>query len=186
MKLTFDQIKFACTGAVSITEEDGLIRFRRMLPAQLDAALARSEAYHIRVHSTTGVKLTFRTDSTSLFLDANFSRGTMSYAAVDIMVDGRLIGSVDNFSHEEIPVFHTQKTYKLGDYSGRFDLGPGEKTVRVHLSWGPVAAIRELSLDDGATFTPGTTCASATGSCTPTPRGLTIISKACGSKYNPL
>lgn len=154
MKLTFDQIKSACTGAVSITEEDGLIRFHRMLPSQLDAALARSEAYHIRAHSTTGVKLTFRTDSTSLFLDVNASRGTMSYFAVDVLVNGTLIGSVDNFSQEEIPVFHVKKTYKLGDYSGHFDLGPGEKTVRVHLPWGPVAAIRELSLDDGATFIP--------------------------------
>lgn len=155
MKLTFDQIKSACTGAVDITQDEaGLVRFHRMLPAQRDAALARNEAYPIRTHSTTGVKLTFRTNSTNLFLDVNFSRGTMSYAAIDILVDGQLIGSVDNFSHEEVPVFHAKKLYKLGDYSGRFDLGPGEKTVRVHLPWGPVAAIRELSLDDGASFIP--------------------------------
>ena len=154
MKLTLEQIRAACTGAVSVTEEDGLVRFQRMLPAQLDAALARSEAYYIRARSTTGVKLTFRTDSTSLFLDVNASRGTMSYFAVDVLVNGTLVGSVDNFSHEDVPVFHANKSYKLGDYSGRFDLGPGEKTVRVHLSWGPVAAIRELSLDDGASFLP--------------------------------
>lgn len=154
MKLTFGQIKSACSGAVNITQEDGLVRFHRMQQAQLDGILALSETYYIRAHSTAGVKLDFRTDSTSLFLDVNASRGTMSYFAVDIIVNGKLIGSVDNFSHEEIPVFHAKKTYQLGDYSGRFDLGPGEKTVRVHLPWGPVAAIRELSLDDGATFTP--------------------------------
>lgn len=154
MELTFDQIKSAATGAVSITREDGLIRFHRMHPAQLDAALVQGEKFLGRAHSTTGVKLTFRTDSTTLSLDVNASRGTMSYFAADILVDGKLVGSVDNFSHEEIPVFHAKKVYKLGDYSGRFDLGPGEKTVRIHLSWGPVVAIRSLSLDDGASFTP--------------------------------
>lgn len=154
MELTFDQIKSAATGAVSITQEDGLIRFHRMHPTQLDAAMARGENYFIRAHSTTGVKLTFRTNSTTLSLDVNASRGTMSYFAADILVDGKLVGSVDNFSHEEIPVFHAKKVYKLGDYSGRFNLGPGEKTVRIHLSWGPVVSIRSLSLDDGASFTP--------------------------------
>lgn len=154
MELTFDQIKSAATGAVSITQEAGLIRFHRMHPAQRDAATAQNEKFFFRAHSTTGVKLTFRTNSTTLSLDVNASRGTMSYFAADILVDGKLVGSVDNFSHEEIPVFHAKKVYKLGDYSGRFDLGPGEKTVRIHLSWGPVVSIRSLSLDDGASFSP--------------------------------
>ena len=155
MKLTYEQICSACTGAVSTTREEGLIHFHRMHPTQLEAAMARGEAYYIRGRSNTGVKLTFRTDSTSLFLDLKASQGTMSYFAADILVDGKLVGSVDNYSQfEPLPTFHTQRQYPLGDYSGRFDLGPGEKTVRVHLSWGPVTAIRELSLDDGATFLP--------------------------------
>ncbi len=156
MKLSFDQICAATTGAVNITrEKDGLIYFHRMHPAQLDAAMARHENYYIRGRSNTGVKLTFRTDSTSLFLDLSASRGTMSYFAADILVNGRLIGSVDNFTQfEPLPQFHTQLQYPFGDFSGRFDLGEGEKTVRVHLSWGPVTMLRELSLDDGASFIP--------------------------------
>ena len=46
MKLTYNQLCSACTGAVAVKEqEDGLIYFQRMHQAQLDAALARSEAY---------------------------------------------------------------------------------------------------------------------------------------------
>jgi len=131
MKLSFDQICAATTGAVNITrEKDGLIYFHRMHPAQLDAAMARHENYYIRGRSNTGVKLTFRTDSTSLFLDLSASRGTMSYFAADILVDGKLIGSVDNFTQfEPLPQFHTQLQYPFGDFSGRFDLGEGEKTA---------------------------------------------------------
>ena len=154
MKLTFDQIKSVCSGAVTVTQEDDLIHFYRMHPAQREAVLARSEVFYKRSNATAGVKLDFRTDSTSLFLDMNASPSTMSFFAVDIIVDGKLIGSVDNFSHEKLPVFFAEKAYQYGDFSGRFDLGAGEKTVRVHLPWGPVAAIRELSLDDGATFIP--------------------------------
>lgn len=154
MKLTFDQIKSACSGAVTVTQEDDLIHFYRMHPAQREAILARSEVFYKRSNATAGVKLDFRTDSTSLFLDMNASPSTMSFFAVDIIVNGKLIGSVDNFSHEKLPVFFAEKAYQYGDFSGRFDLGPGEKTVRVHLPWGPVASIRELSLDDGATFVP--------------------------------
>lgn len=155
MKLTYDQLCSACTGAVAVKEqEDGLIYFQRMHQAQLDAALARSEAYYTRGRSNAGVKLTFRTDSTSLFLDLNASPGTMSFFAADILVNGKLIGSVDNTSHVEVPTFISSRQYDFGDYSGQFDLGPGEKTVRVHLPWGPVTRIRELSLDDGASFAP--------------------------------
>lgn len=158
MILYFEQIKAATTGAVSVTQEQDGIHFSRMHPQQVQAAGEQEEAFFNRARATSGVKLTFRTDSPRLALDVNIINvGVRAYYAVDVCVDGKLVGSLDNYSHVEN--IHQTRYAEVpfensGSCAGCFELGAGEKTVCIHLAYSKNCVIRELSLEDGASFVP--------------------------------
>lgn len=158
MILTFEQIKAAATGAVSIVREQDGVHFYRMHPQQAQAAGEQEEAFFNRAQATSGVKLTFRTDSPRLTLGVNiFNAGVRAYYAVDVCVDGRLAGGFDNYSHVEdihLSRYADVPFQNSGSHTGCFELGEGEKTVCIHLPWSKACAIRELALEDGASFLP--------------------------------
>jgi len=154
MKLNLDQIRSVTSGAVHITEERDGIHFFRFTKAQMDLQHPYVPDLDRRYRTTAGIRLSFRTDSRTLFLCADMTVcSEREYYALDVVVDGELIGSMDNFSHLELPEDYTQLSYKCGVHEASFDLGEGEKDVHIHLPWNACTVLRELGLEDGASLT---------------------------------
>ena len=164
MKLTFDQIRSITTGAADVMEENGQIHFYRFTRQQdqlyrdtvkwFDPDGEASDAeFHRRSRSTAGIKLSFYTNSISLGLKAETTRGTpRTFFAFDVCVDGVCVGSMDNYSHEPLPDPYPDGEYALGHFEKTFDLGAGDKWVCIHLPWSVQVGLKELRLDDGAWF----------------------------------
>ena len=155
MKLTFEEIKSITLGAVSVRQEAKGIRFYRFTEEQLAAYESRSDTFYMKSKSTSGIKLSFKTNSKRLlmsFLVENHIGA--SFMAFDVFVNGVLIGSLNNFEGQEIPRRYMKLEFPIGEFSGEFDLGAGEKTVTIHLPWNGLLYLKELSLDENATLAP--------------------------------
>lgn len=157
MKLSFEQLCAAASGAVSAAREEDGVRFYRMYPEQAAAVAEQNRDFERRAQTAAGIKLTFRTDSSSLFLQVRVGHARVrGYFAVDVYVNDKPVGSIDNYSHVE-DIEHTvysAMSFPFGSHEGSFDLGVGEKTVCIHLPWSMSCSISELSLQDGASFVP--------------------------------
>ncbi len=155
MKLDLQQIKSITTGAVSVVQEAEGVQFYRFTQEQLAAYEKRSETFFKKSKTTSGVKLRFRTDSGNLFLRflVNDHIGA-SFMAFDVFVDGKMIGSLNNFEGLELPRRYMKLEFPIGEFSGSFNLGRGEKEVTVHLPWNAFPYLQEITLDDGATLVP--------------------------------
>lgn len=151
MKLSLNQIKDITTGAVNVSEENEMFSLRRFTQEQEELYKKTNEDFYNKTFSTAGIKFLFKTDSKNLFLklktEISFSR---NYFSVDVYVDGKPIGYIDNFSDTELPHNYTQMQFQVGEYSKNFRLGEGEKTVCVHLPWSVKTLIEEISIDDNA------------------------------------
>jgi len=151
MKLTFEQIKEITTGAVHVQEENAMLLLKRFTQAQEELYKATNQDFYNKTFSTAGIKFLFKTDSKNLFLKfKTMSSSSRKYFSVDVVVDGNLIGYIDNFSDLELPQNYTQAEFPLGEFSKKFQLGEGEKTVCVHLPWSVKTLIEEISIDDNA------------------------------------
>jgi len=151
MKLNFNQIKEITTGAALVSKEDGMISLKRFTKEQEELYKATNQDVYNRTFSTAGIKFLFKTDSESLFLKfKTMIACTRKYFSVDIFVDGKPIGYIDNFSDIELPQDYTQIELPLGEFSKKFQLGKGEKTVCVYLPWSVKTLIEEISIDDNA------------------------------------
>ena len=151
MKLNISQIKGIATGAVVVKEENGMISLRRFTQEQEELYKITSQDFYNKTFSTAGIKLLFKTDSESLFLKLKTMASTSrKYFSVDVLVDGKLIGYIDNFSDVKLSQDYTKMDFPLGDFSEKFQLGEGEKTVCVHLPWSVRTSIEEISIDDNA------------------------------------
>ena len=151
MKLSFNQIKEITTGAVLVKEEDGMISLKRFTQEQEELYKVTNQDFYNKTFSTSGIKFLFKTDSKSLFLKLKtMLSSSRKYFSVDIFVDGKPIGYIDNFSNIELPQNYTQMEFPLGDFSKKFQLGEGKKTVCVHLPWSVKTFIEEISIDDNA------------------------------------
>ncbi|MBR4863120.1 MAG: SGNH/GDSL hydrolase family protein [Oscillospiraceae bacterium] len=155
MKLTFAQVKEITLGAVSVEQAQDGIRFYRFTDEQFAAYEKRSETFYKKSRSTSGIKLCFKTDSPvlsmSFLVDDHIGA---SFMAFDVFVDGKRIGSLNNFEGQEIPQRYMKLPFPIGEFSGSFELGEGEKTVMIHLPWNGFPALQQLSLTDGATVVP--------------------------------
>lgn len=155
MKLNYDSIKSITTGAARVCEEQESVKFYRFTEEQELAYKERKDSFYIKTFSSAGIKLCFKTDSKTLFLKVFTSPGSSrSYFSYDVFADGNLVGSLDNFSNMELLPDYTTDEYPLGEFSKRFDLGDGVKTVTVYLPWSVVTVLDELSIDDGAFVEP--------------------------------
>lgn len=156
MQLTLDQLRAVTTGAVTVRPEEDGVRFYRFTDRQM-AAFDQTHLHFTesRLRTAAGVKLSFRTDSRTLTLRAGTSLGSgRSYYSFDLVVDGELRDSLDNFSHLDLPAGYAEGSYQRQEGEKRFDLGAGEKTVCLHFPWSVRVCLRELSLDDGARIEP--------------------------------
>ncbi len=156
MKLTLEQLQSVSLGAVRVAQyEDGVhfFRFTKAQEALYDRTAPGVTAY-ARSVATAGVRLRFKTNSTSLGMVVNVAQKTSrSYFSVDIVVNGTAVGYIDNFG-DTVLQGNPSQAMPLGRFGGTFPLGNGEKDVCIHLPWSVCAAVEELTLDDGASLIP--------------------------------
>ena len=155
MKLTTEQIASVTLGAERVINEKGGTCFHRFTEEKEEIYRNYREDFYKKVFCSSGVKLSFKTDSRTLGLNADvYKHSTRSYVSFDVFVDGKCIGSMDNFSHMEIPAEYSTLTFEGGNFEKTFDLGEGEKTVEVYLPWSCLTILRDVILEDGASLVP--------------------------------
>ncbi len=151
MELCFNQMQEIVTGAVRIEEENGAVKLYRFTKEQEELYRTTKQGFYHKTLSTAGIKLLFRTDSERLSLKVATTQGSSrQYFSIDIFVDGKPLGFLDNFSDDALPQNYTQLEFSLGVFSKSFHLGQGVKTVCVHLPWSVRASIEQIAIDDGA------------------------------------
>jgi len=148
MKLTFEQIKDVTVGATNIVFEDRAYKFFRYTDKEAEV-ISRPNTL-----APAGISLSFKTDGDVLKLkvDAHIiDDSSCSYFAFDIFVDGKYLGAIQNIADEDIKGKYGVPEYPLGKYEGEFELGDGEKAVRIVLPHSVVAYIEEVEIT-GATY----------------------------------
>ncbi len=139
-------------GVAYVSENNGCVQFHRFTP--------KEEAYYNkrvgkgipRHYATSGVKLSFVTNSTTLSLKVNVVPATpTNYFSHDILVNGRLVGSIKNYTVER-PI--ARDPHPFGSFEGSFELGEGEKEVTVVFPWSVNSMLEELTLQDGSYILP--------------------------------
>ncbi len=151
MKLSIDKLIELSHGAVRVEEKNNKISFYRFTEEQeLLYKNCGNEGFYLKTFAPAGVSVVFKTDSTSLFLKCNVPFATSrSYFSVDICVNGKLIGDINNYNGADMSGNYTTANYPKGCFEKRFDLGDGEKKVSVYLPWSVSFEIEEFSIDDG-------------------------------------
>ena len=157
MQLTFEQIRGITVGAVDFEETKDYLQPYRLTAAQREFTRYADRYYH-RGMATAGICFSFKTDSKSLVLEMEcLNTQVRDYFSFEVFADGRLIGYLDNFPDNGLPsqFYHETELPKVeGIFSKTFDLGVGEKTVRVNFPWSKLVKIRSVGLDDGAKILP--------------------------------
>lgn len=151
VNLNSDQIKDIATGAVRVSEKNGEVELYRFSLDQEELYRYRSQDFYKKTFATAGVRLQFRTNSKRLFLNVDVSPGSSrKYFSADVIVDGKLIGCLDNFSDFVMPAAYSKVELPMGVFSKEFNLGDGVKTVCIHMPWSTKTVIKELALDDNS------------------------------------
>ena len=157
MQLTFEQIRAITVGAVDFAETDDYLQPYRLTAAQREFT-RYEERYYNRGMAAAGICFCFETDSLSLSLEMEcLNTAVRDYFSFEVFADDRLVGYLDNFPEEGLPsqFYHlTELARPEGIFSKTFDLGEGQKTVRVNFPWSKIVRIRSVSLDDGAFVVP--------------------------------
>lgn len=147
MKLNAKEIQWITKGAARIEENNGAVHLFRFTKAQEDLYLDRktpsNKPLWDKTFATAGIRLEFITTSRTLNIDVDCVPASSCNCFVhDVFVNGKRIGSFGENESEK------------REFSGSFELGEGEKEVKIYFPWAAASAIRSLTLDDGATFTP--------------------------------
>ncbi len=155
MKISFEQIKSACTGAVDFYITDKAIRPLRYNEKEREEYLTKRGGYHYQLVSSSGIKLRFKTDSESLYIRTSHEQGSSrNYYSIDVFVDGKYSGSTDNFSEVTVPKAYSGISLPIEKIEKNFELGKGRKEVCVYLPWSVSCDIEEISLDEKSEFSP--------------------------------
>ena len=145
MLLTFEQIQAAARGVAYVSEEAGLIQLHRFTPEQENLYSHTSPEFYAKAFATAGVILEFTTDSNHLSLQVALRKGSSRLKfAHSIFVNDQPIGTLAG------PVAPSEISYAEGNW----DLGVGQKRVKIRFPWSANSMIRALELDDGASFIP--------------------------------
>lgn len=154
MKLNFDFVRAVTCGAVRITEESDGFHFYRFTREQ-EEFYKDFPNHYPKVFATSGVKLSFRTNSPSLGLKITTEHASSrEFFSLDVYVNGKYLDDIRNYEELELMRKYTLQEFTLGLYEKEFDLGEGDKDVIVYLPWNIKTVINEISLADGATVTP--------------------------------
>lgn len=151
MKLTLEQIKDVTTGAAKVVFEDGFYKFFRFTEKESEVVERR-----YLTEAPAGVGLKFKTDGTTLRIKVDvriLDDSSSTYFAFDVFADGKFIGAIQNIADETIKGDYGREKYPLGKYEGEFELGSGEKSVRILLPHSLVAYIEEIEISDATYVT---------------------------------
>ena len=155
MNLSYDQIVTIAQGAVYVEKCIDGIRFHRFTAEQ--EAYYIGSPFHPNEKATAGVRICFRTNSTTLRLKVRVEKASSrNYFSHDVLVNGKLIGYLGNFNEEDMVGNYVDLKVPMGVFAGEFDLGLDEKEVCIHLPWSVCSILQELSLDDDAFLEPVT------------------------------
>lgn len=155
MQLTYEQLESVTLGAASTEQAQDGMHFYRFTQEQAAIYHKKRGGFCTNTLATSGIKLSFSTDSTTLKLCIGTkAMNSRNYFSADIFVNGKRIGDMRNFEEDQLPRKYTTHPLPLGDFSESFCLGDGNKDVLIHLPWSVETVLKDLSLDDGASFTP--------------------------------
>lgn len=160
MKLNFEQIKAISTGAVRFEENETGIKLYRYTREQEKLYEDTNIEFYYKSQQTAGIKLVFRTNSTSLrlktkiILKPDALQRSRQYFSFDVFVNGEAVGYIDSYDNIENIEDYINAKMLREDYEKEFQLGEGEKLVHIYLPWGVQPVIKEISLDDGAFVEP--------------------------------
>ncbi len=142
MQLNFSQIKAITTGAVRVLEETDGIHFFRFTVAQEEVCVKKRAVPLDRTVCTSGITLFFKTNSSNLGIKIKTFESQVSFrrAVIDITVNGSLFDSIEIMDE--------------GEAEKKWDIGAGEKEIRIYLPWCKKTVLQALYLDDGADITP--------------------------------
>lgn len=147
-QLNLKQIKQIAFGVASVKEADGKIVFRRFTEAQKDLYKTVSDDFYMKSLSTSGVSLEFYTNSEYLGLSVAVSPGSSRrFFTHSIFVNGsridELSGKIEAGTNDTL-------------FCKQFQLGVGDKKVRIAFPWSVDSKLVSLELDDGAFVYPVT------------------------------
>ena len=155
MELNLSQLQAVATGAVYVSEYEGGFLFHRFTKEQEEFYRLRDAGHYLKTFAPTGVTLHFKTNSTRLFLQVETANGSSRYFfSFDVFVNGKMVGSMDNFTGVDLPYGDPTVKLPLGAFEKEFDLGPGEKELKVYLPFSTKTVVKTVALDDGALITP--------------------------------
>ena len=150
MKLDIDLIRKVTCGIASAEYKDGKFYFYRFNAEEM--SYYSQTQFAAKSNATAGVEMQFETDATALCLSGTVSAASSrTYYSIDVLKNGEFIGDIKNFNMDEMIPDYVQNKYKAGDFSARFELDGGIKSVRVVLPWSHAAYLYEVRLV-GATF----------------------------------
>lgn len=143
MNLPLELLRAVATGVERVEEENGAVSFYRFSAEEMTTNTNPNRTY------AAGVSLCFRTDAErlSLAFTAESLTGVRSYFALEVYVDGGRVGVIKNFDDAEMTGNYADKPYPLGDFSGEFALGTGEKTVKIFLPHSVKTLWHRIALD---------------------------------------
>ena len=150
MKLNFDEIKKITQGAARVEKSEKGVRFFRFNKEEEEVYSASGRIKP--TYSTSGVQMLFKTDGALLKLKINTEAViTRTYFAVDIFVNDERVGALKNFDENALTGNYTKNPFPHGEFEGNFELGEGEKTVRIVFPWSAIAELYEMNIEN-ATF----------------------------------
>lgn len=150
MILTFEQIESITSGAAKIFYKDGKYQFFRFTDHETEVI------DNTNIPATAGIQLKFKTDAEILKLKVHIRKTSQitSYFCFDIFVNDILAGSIQNLSDEDRKGSYARKEYPVGDYCGEFELGDGEKLIKIVFPHSVIALIEEVELEDATYLVP--------------------------------
>ncbi len=153
MKLTFEQIRSIARGFAYISEEtDGLV-FHRFTAEQETLYKREKPDFYAKTQASSGVRMHFRTDSTTLTFRARIQNQSSSRSrySFDVWVDGKPIAFMDN---DDPTISYPSQGFPLTPVDRTIDLGAGTKEVQMYFPWSVLPCVTDMCLDDGACIEP--------------------------------
>jgi len=150
MKLTIDRIREVTTGAASVEFRDGKYEFSRF-------TVRESEVInHPYVCAPAGIQMKFKTDGRVLKLKVHTQKAIdiRSYFSFDVFVNDILAGCIQNLGDDECIGNYADKAHPLGDFCEEFELGTGEKYIKILFPHSVTAHIKEFEITDATYIVP--------------------------------
>lgn len=145
-QLNLTQIKQIAFGVASVKEADGKLIFSRFTEAQQDLYKKVSADFYMKSFSTSGVSLEFYTNSEYLGLSVEVSPGSSRrFFTHSIFVNG---SRMDELSGK------IEAGTKNTLFCKQFQLGAGDKKVRIVFPWSVNSKLVSLEIDAGAFVSP--------------------------------